>query len=688
MNSTVFENKYLSLDEIGLPSGVQLYIPTGIEGNYKSIIQPEDQTTHDDWLYLPNEKIEYWKDALNKNTEFTKVSPLQFEDNWIFPLIENNKIICLLVNSIKSLSGVSSDQLNAVLEKYNINNKIIDTEDELTTELLTALYSYDSDIESFTKRFLKLIVEECDQCCAGLYYFDGVSYNLRFALGDLDRIDLLRRQPSDEIVKTWGKYIDNKKYFIPAELLPTDISYLNNPPEYYFVHPGIKSRTRKYLICLALDGDTSERFAKKIHRLASFYSKLDEKQFIKSCSVLNLYEELLDTPGETREIEQILTRIYKLLSIQADINKIQWVDHKKCSWSITYDNEKQAVKVTTENLDSVEQFEKLLTGKNEQLIEGTDPSEVNSDLWYRLRLPGRNDGYLLFTAQAGSELLKNYRSLFKDVKLFLLNYYWLGWYPEKTSDFLGVEPSNVNSGSTLQRFDTIGKLVDGYYHHIYSLMSVIIGQSDILNNLLDSADSEKVANGIKKINFAADEVTDKLKKLQTIYPSLSSEFAREISCKSFLKQLPTYIQGFLTRIKDIMGIGLRIQVDISSKNDFMLKMFDVFDTILPLIVGIIEQSISSGIISFKLENDLNRKSLIISFSKNIIEHTDISKLMQQVFVYHDFIDDGFGGGEVRINEIKLKVNNNDDDTYIIKIEPIMNQNSYSVLTRKSSSLIY
>ena len=138
MTSTILENKYLSLDEIGIPPGVQLYIPTGIEGNYKSINQPEDQTTHYDWLYFPIEKIEFWKDAINNNTEFSKTSPLQFEDNWIFPLIENNKIICLLVNSTKSLSGVSSDQLCAVLEKYNYNNKITDTEDELTTELLEA----------------------------------------------------------------------------------------------------------------------------------------------------------------------------------------------------------------------------------------------------------------------------------------------------------------------------------------------------------------------------------------------------------------------------------------------------------------------------------------------------------------------------------------------------------------------
>lgn len=669
MNSSIIEHKYLHKDELILPSGIKLYIPTGINGNYKLIINPENQSTHQDWLYLPDEKIDLWKKVVTNNAEILKTNPIQIENDWIFPLIDNNELICLLVNPIKKLPNITNDQLKSIIESViNGSIRMSDTDDELTAELITALYSYDSDIEAFTKRFLKLIVEKCNQCCAGLYYFNGISYNLRFALGDLDRIDLLRRQPSAELIETWEKNINNKSYFVPAVLLPSDVTYMKKPPEYYFVHPGIKSITRKYLICMALDGNTSKKFSKKILRLASFYSKLDEKQFIKTNSVLNLYEELLDTPGETREIEQVLTRIYKLLSIQADITKIQWIDHNIDSWTISYNHEKQSVEVKSEHLDTNVDFEDILDAQNEKLIESGQLSDFNSGLLYRLKLPGHHDGYLFFTTHADSELLKNYRNLFNDVKLFLLNYYWLGWYPEKTGNLLGVKPGNIHAGSTLRRFDTIGKLVDGYYHHIYSLMSVIVGQSDILNNLLDSADSEKVSNGIKKINIAADEVTDKLQKLQTIYPNLSSEFAKDISCKTILKQLPVYIQGFLTRVKDMIGIALRIQVDISSKNDFMLKMSDVFDLILPLIVGITEQSISSGLLLFKLEDDNFRQGLTISFNRNIIEHTDISKFLQQLFVFYDFKEDGLGGGELQVNGITLTANNTDEKYYIIKIE--------------------
>ena len=97
-----------------------------------------------------------------------------------------NYLICLLVNSNNKLSGVSNDHIRSIIGKYETDNQhITDTEDELTTELLTALYSYDSDIE----RALCLYGRQ-EEMVAAAYYTASFSigsadYARRYALGAL-----------------------------------------------------------------------------------------------------------------------------------------------------------------------------------------------------------------------------------------------------------------------------------------------------------------------------------------------------------------------------------------------------------------------------------------------------------------------------------------------------------------------
>lgn len=193
----------------------------------------------------------------------------------------------------------------------------------------------------------------------------------------------------------------------------------------------------------------------------------------------------------------------------------------------------------------------------------------------------------------------------------------------------------------MRRFETINKLADGYFHDIRSLLSVIMGQADLLDSLATRPHRERSTEAIKsgtgKIEKAADDLTLCLVQLRELCTVGEEDMARAVPAGDFIATLPTIIRGYNRQIRDTKNISFNFQVDENDYPDCVIARRDIFDYVFLFLTSLMSEAICSG--SFAISLDTAQDVVIIRFDKNLIGHLGLEDLLSRLFGDHAVVED-------------------------------------------------
>ncbi len=193
----------------------------------------------------------------------------------------------------------------------------------------------------------------------------------------------------------------------------------------------------------------------------------------------------------------------------------------------------------------------------------------------------------------------------------------------------------------MRRFQTIKNLTDGYFHDIRSLLSVIMGQADVLDSLAARPHRERSTEAIRlgtgKIEKAADDLTLCLAQLRELCAVGDGDMAQAVPAADLIETLPTIIRGYNRQIKDTKNISFNFQVDESACRDCVIARRDIFDYVFLFLTSLMSEAICSGSIAISLDAEHN--AVVVRFDKNLIGHLGLDDLLGRLFGGQSVVED-------------------------------------------------
>ena len=188
----------------------------------------------------------------------------------------------------------------------------------------------------------------------------------------------------------------------------------------------------------------------------------------------------------------------------------------------------------------------------------------------------------------------------------------------------------------MRRFQTIKNLTDGYFHDIRSLLSVVMGQAGVLDNLAvrphRERSTEAIRAGTGKIERAADDLTACLDQLRELCAVGDTDMARAVPAGDLIATLPMIIRGYNRQIRDTKNISFDFQVDEGDCRDRVIARRDIFDYVFLFLTGLMSEAICSG--SFAISLDTRHNAVVVQFDKNLIGHLGLGDLLGRLFGGH------------------------------------------------------
>ncbi|MCK4460956.1 MAG: hypothetical protein KAW46_04095, partial [candidate division Zixibacteria bacterium] len=110
----------------------------------------------------------------------------------------------------------------------------------------------------------------------------------------------------------------------------------------------------------------------------------------------------------------------------------------------------------------------------------------------------------------------------------------------------------------------------------------------------------------------------------------SDQMARRLSSSQLLEDLPSIVHGHATQVKDSKNIILTIEACRSRDNDFELTYREVYDYVLPLVLGLMDEAICSGDLVVSTDGGPGRAELVFEFAADIIGHTGLGEMIGRI----------------------------------------------------------
>jgi hypothetical protein len=178
-------------------------------------------------------------------------------------------------------------------------------------------------------------------------------------------------------------------------------------------------------------------------------------------------------------------------------------------------------------------------------------------------------------------------------------------------------------------------LSDGLYHDIYNLISVILGQADIIRSEIRSDNENetefKLSKSINKLSTAADDITGFINILKDL--SVVFDNNRQIPIDSFLNNLVYMTRGYTKKIIEDKNIYMKYEIESTPSVVFNLYQQEIYDIILPVIVSIYDSATRSVILNFSTNISSERNHLKIAFSNENVDFQRFTKSISKLF--HD-----------------------------------------------------
>ncbi len=224
------------------------------------------------------------------------------------------------------------------------------------------------------------------------------------------------------------------------------------------------------------------------------------------------------------------------------------------------------------------------------------------------------------------------------------------------------------------RLDTLKQLSIGYFHSINSIMSVIIGESEIVNEYLDENRSDETAMiepQLEKIYRSASNLKHILKHLEAINTIGNEDCCREVEVNKFVRNLPELCSGFQRLIRDTKNIQITILPEVNNSQKKVWHYSILFDYVLPLILQIIKEAICSGDITVKTDSDSDE--IVVKFDNSLLSQPENSNLIQHFYSDAALVTDHYENNLVYISHKDSK-----DGKFSISIKQSSKTNNVKV----------
>lgn len=196
-------------------------------------------------------------------------------------------------------------------------------------------------------------------------------------------------------------------------------------------------------------------------------------------------------------------------------------------------------------------------------------------------------------------------------------------------------PSRISEGTILARFETLKKITEGLYHHLNTMLSVVMIETEIIESKIKNSVSEdylaEFQSANKKTGEAVEEINKVVQYLRELTTIGEEGFNKEQSLHIFMSNIPDLLEGYKKQLSNSKNISMKTEIDISSNSDFNISYSDIFDYLLLFIVNLMSESIRSGELKIKTGSMRNENSVTFSFDNSLLGERDFDDYISHLF---------------------------------------------------------
>ncbi|MDH4035494.1 MAG: hypothetical protein OEV80_17000, partial [candidate division Zixibacteria bacterium] len=675
-----------TLTGLSLPPKAALYISHGLPTVFQLAEPSARSQSLGLWLHIPYEQLASVRHRLAVETSDPQPNHvadccLEADDLNLYPVLVAGEIRAVIATDRETTfapdRGGGGDIVESLSGRYGRSG----LDDSLVTrEFLRCLFDRDRSFDEFQRAMLNLVTSQWPRSLGALYFESEGVFKLRLAVGDIHLSDRLEGTLSPQRARSWTGAVREQRYFTSADMMPDYPVVLDHAPNYVFVHPGIQSERTEYLVALLMSGDIGAEQVRAVMQIARMTGYLHEAQFSTTAETVSLYGCLQELPTSNNRFRELLGKVFEVVGRQIDLSRLVVGDVGGSATVLVNQGEERPIfrsepspPIPTEVLHSLSPEEPVMVPevatdpRHEGVTNGYSADRVASEIIFGTGLAGSIQGYVAFGSSLTGEHLDRYRDFFIAISRFVrLTRQLMASRPNDT--LIGAPKKTIESDTMARdRLDTIAKLAGGYFHDIMEYLSVVVGQNELIES--EAADTMAVEKGAIRVRKAADRIADYLDKLRSLCMLTTDQLGRRLSVRCFLEDLPTIVQGYARQIRDNKNVVLTIDTEHPGDTDFEITWQELYDWVLPLVLGIMDEAICSGPLTVRTESVEGRPGMAFEFPASIIGHTNSGELIGRIYAHWSGERSGEQQGSVRFRGMALSFGPGAKDSCLVRIQP-------------------
>lgn len=674
-----------TLSGLNLPSGVTVYLSHGLPTVFQREATSAHQESDGAWLHLPYESLATIRRRLvveetNPKLNHIATQPVEVDELNLYPVLVAGEVRAVIAIDRERPFALSRTAGDNMMERLSHRFGHAGVDDSLVTkEFLGCLFDRDRSFDEFQRAMLNLMTSQWPRSLGAIYFESEGVFKLRLAVGDIHLSDRLEGTLTNQRVREWTDAIRNERYFTSADIMPNYPVVMDQPPNYLFVHPGIQSERTEYLVALLMSGDIGFEQICAVMQIARMTGYLHEAQFSTTSETVSLYGCLQELPTSNSRFRELLGRVFGVVGRQVDMSRLVVGDISGSATVLTSQGDQAPAfrseplpPIPTEILNSLSSEEPVLVNevradsRFEGMAKGYRADRVASEMVFSTGLADGSQGYVAFGSSLSGEHLGRYQLFFAAITKFVRLTRQL--MATRQHDGLITAQSDGNSDTMARdRLDTIAKLAGGYFHDIMEYLSVVVGQNELIET--GAADMIAVENGAAKVRKAADRIADYLDKLRSLCLLTTDQLSRHLSVRRFLEDLPSIVQGYARQIRDNKNVVLTIDTQHMGDTDFEITWHQLYDWVLPLVLGIMDEAICSGKLTVRTDAEDNNPGMVFEFPSSIIGHTSLKDMVGRIYARWPQVATGEHGGSVEFLGMSLSFSPGSANSCRVRIQP-------------------
>jgi len=678
-----------SLQGLGLPVTARLYVSEGLQEVFRWVVSQPQEHMEESWLYIPWEQVRSIRQSLvveGSDPLFNHVAKHCYTVNGynLYPVLVRGHIRAVVVETSGKTCDISASADTALIESLSAFEDSAEKSDGATAScFISTLFQRDNGFELFTKKLLDLLTEQQPDSLAALYSESDGIYRQRFIVGNLHLYDKLAGELNLATAREWIESMRKERFFLPVDLLPDHPTFLDSPPNFLFVHPGIHSERTEYIIAVVFGGHITLQVASWIREIARLSSMLHDSQFSTSSEFLSLFSRLDNMIDLPATVDDIILEVFRLLDQQMILSCLTIVLPSGSSRTVVR-GPRSELQVRHNDSPVVAKVQQVLSEDSPRFLQtlqdqGFSKEEakwyflenIKSEACFPIRFGAGARGLVAVGSPVEGEYLLSVQPLLSYASKFIS--LWSGFAHSKETTLQAIDQPGAGENVLIlkERFRTIRKLTEGYFHDIRGWLSVALGQSEILRNALSSAElgarSEGITAGMHRITQAVDNIAEQVERLRDICSVSEERLPLDVSVQKFLAGLPSMIHGYARQINDSSNTSVTVQAKTDIGHDFSWPLSVLFDSVLPLVLVLMEKATRSGVLQVTARSGKVDEAILLEFNRDIIGDATLNELIHLAFQDIAFVVEDGKRSRVSLNGLHLTYGVTSRESFLIRL---------------------